>query len=153
MHEVQDRPATAATPVDDAWLAAALAAKRTTPAWTALTPFAPPLALRLPNVSGPPSLTVTTPAEAKAFLADLTATRDRAYDDINAHYVRETRDPRSQTVWGAWERKVTANARVRQRYAFDVEAIENRAALAAAQAIEDTYRAVIDELRALYPSD
>jgi len=150
MHEVQERLATAATPVDDAWLATALAAKRTTPAWTPLTPFAPPPALRLPNVSGPPSLTVTTPAEAKAFLADLTATRDGAYDEIAAQY---TRDTRAQTVRDAWDRKVEANGRVRQRYAFDVEAIENRAALAAAQAVEDAYRAIIDELLRLYPSD
>jgi len=150
MHEVQERPATAATPVDDAWLAATLAAKRTTPAWTPLTPFAPPPALRLPNMYAPPSLTVTTPPEAKAFLADLKATRDRAYADIDAQY---TRDTRAQNVRGAWDRKVEANGRVRQRYAFDVEAVDNRAALAAAQAVEDSYRAFIDELRELYPND
>ncbi len=112
------------------WYAVAGAA--TTP------PYTPP--------SGP-SLTVTLPPEAKAFLADLKAKRDHAYEENAAQYRR------SQNERGAWERKVEANGRVTQRYSVDVDAIENRTALAAAQAVEDTYRAIIDELRGLYPSD
>jgi len=101
-------------------------------------PYTPP--------SGP-SLTVTQPPEAKAFLANLKVKRDRAYEENAAQYRR------SQNERGAWERKVAANARVRQRYAFDEDATENRSALAAAQAIEDSDRAFIDELRELYPND
>jgi len=146
MHEVQERPATAATPVDDAWLAATLAAKRTTPAWTPLTPFAPP-APRPPNMYAPPSLTVTPPTEATQFLADLTALRDRAGDEITAQYTRSRNEP------GAFERKQAAYARVAQRYRIDVQAIENRSALNGAQAAEDAYRAFTDKVEALYPDE
>jgi len=146
MHEVQERPATAATPVDDVWLAATLAAKRTTTAWTPLTPFAPP-APRLPNMYAPPSLTVTMPPEAKQFLADLTALRDRVGDEITAQYTRSRNEP------GAFERKQAAYARVAQRYRIDVQAIENRSALNGGQAAEDAYRAFTDEVKALYPDE
>jgi len=153
MHEVQERPVGMRPPVDDAWLAAALAAKKTTPAWTPLTSFALPPASRLPNIYASPVLAVTLPPEMKAFLADLDAQRKRAYDDINACYARETRDARSQTVRAAWDRRAAAHARVEERYAFDVEALGNRCALAAAQGFEDTCRDAADEWRELYPRD
>jgi len=149
MHEVQARPATGVVAVDDAWLADALAAKRTTPAWSPSMPFGglTPPALRLPNMYALPSLTVTTPTEATQFLADLTALRDRDDDEINAQYTRSRNEP------GAFERKQAAYARVAQRYRIDVQAIENRSALNGAQAAEDAYRAFTDEVEALYPDE
>lgn len=153
MTEMHERPADAWSPSDDAWLADALVAKRTTPVWspwmtlTELTAFTARMAPRFSTPSALPSLTVTMPPEAKQFVADLKALRDRAGDEINAQYTRSQNEP------GAFERKQAAHARVAQRYSVDVQATENRSALNGAQAAEDAYRAFTAEVDVLYPDE
>ncbi len=147
MTESKERSMDGWSPSDDAWLADALAAKRTTPAWSPSMPFGGLTAPQFSTPSTRPSLTVTAPPEAKQFLADLKTLRDRAGAEINAQYRRSQQEP------GAFERKRAAHERVAQRDSVDVLAIENRCALNGAHAVVDAYRAFTDEVEALYPNE
>jgi len=111
--------------------------------WFAVNPglVAPP---STPPPSGP-LLIVTLPAEALAFLDARQATKAQASAQVAADYRRAQGKP------NAYEARQEAFARIADRYAFDDRAVENRATLRAAQAVEAAWAATVDELRALYP--
>lgn len=97
-----------------------------------------------PRPSSGPVVTVAPSVEGRTFLDALKATVDHERAEVEATYQRERTRP------DAWGTRTEALARIGRRYAFDVEAVENRATLAAAHAVEEVWAATLDELRALY---
>lgn len=112
--------------------------------WFAVNPglVAPPSA---PEPPRGPLLIVTLPAGVESFLDARQATKAHASAQVAADYRRAQGKP------NAYEARQEAFARIADRYAFDDRAVEDRATLRAAQAVEAAWAATVDELRALYP--
>jgi len=93
-----------------------------------------------------PAVIVRIPNAAKTWLAARAAAKDDAATAIDARWRGRQQEPE------AWSRRGAEHRASAARYAVDVDAIENRAALAAAQAVEQEWQSTLDTLRALFPA-
>ncbi len=101
-----------------------------------------------------PLLLVTLPAGVESFLDARQATKAHASAQVEADFRRAQGKPdyqRAQVRQNAWDARHDAFARIADRYAFDDRAVEDRATLRAAQAVEAAHAATLDKIRALYP--
>jgi len=109
--------------------------------WEILGAVEPPK--RAPSIG--PSVVVAMPDAAKRWLAARQDAKQTAAQAIDAKWRPRQREPEAWSRRGAEHRASTA------RFEVDVDAIENRAALAAAQAVEQEWQGTMERLRALYP--
>jgi len=125
-----------------ALLAAPAAPERRAPAWEIVGAIAP--AAVKPSLG--PTVIVRIPNAAKTWLAARAAAKDAAATAIDTRWKGRQHEPEAWSRRGAEHRASTA------RFEVDIDAIENRAALAAAQAVEQEWQSTLDTLRALFPA-
>jgi len=116
------------------------AAPPSAPSWEIIGAVAPPV--RKPNIG--PTVVVYMPDTATKWLAARAAAKDAAAKAIDAKW-------RGSQHEEAWSRRGAEHRASTARFEVDVDAIENRAALAAAQGVEQEWQGTMERLRALYP--
>ncbi len=124
-----------------ALLAAPAAPERRAPALQIVGAVVP--AAHKPSIG--PALTVTIPDDARRWLKQLDSDKDAALRAIDAKWRGREREPAVATAKAEERRRVVA------RFAVDLDAIDDDAALAAAQAVEQEEASLLERLRALYP--
>jgi len=124
-----------------ALLAAPAAPERRAPALQIVGAVVP--AAHKPRIGA--ALTVTITDDARRWLKQLDSDKDAALRAIDLRYRGREREPAVATA------KAEERRRVVTRFAVDIDTIENCAALAAAQAVEQEDASLLERLRALYP--
>lgn len=122
-------------------LAAPAAPQHRAPTWEIVGAAVP--AAHKPSIG--PALTVTIPDDARRWLKQLDSDKDAALRAIDAKWRGREREPAVATA------KAEERRRVVTRFAVDLDAIENAAALVAAKAVDAEWASTLETLRALYP--
>jgi len=92
--------------------------------------------------------TVTITRDAQTYIESRRETRDAAVGRVTDAYHKEAKEGKP----GAWDHRVAALAAIKVTIPDRAQA-EERAAMAVACAVEDTWNSVLAELRNLYPTN
>jgi len=95
-----------------------------------------------------PTYTVTITRDAQTYIESRRETRDAAVGRVSDAYHKDAKTGKP----GAWDRRVAGMAAITVTVPDRAQA-EERAAMAVACAVEDTWNSVLAELCGLYPSD
>ncbi len=95
-----------------------------------------------------PTFTVTITRDAQTYIESRRETRDAAVGRVTDAYRKDAKEGKP----GAWDHRVAALAAIKVTIPDRAQA-EERAAMAVACAVEDTWNSVLAELRNLYPTN